>query len=410
MCKPKTMWLVPLMLAALTVLAAGPGAAARMCDVDTVPAATLLLPYFEVDVSGTAPRGMDTAFAVVNMDPNPRIAHVTLWTEWAIPTVGFNVQLGGYDALSVNLIDLFTAGAPQGTLKCAGALPQRPGPLYFKLPLPYTGDPAKDLATLRKAHTGEAITTPIGKLVASMPHPGVAKGYITIDVVNKCTPLFPSNGSRYFQNGGAGVASNDNVLVGDYFLVDNATPMGAGEPMVHIRADRAFGDVATGPYYTFYGRYVGGDGSDNRQPLGSVYASRFWTTFPDNPAVSPRTELIVWRDTKRVAPEPVLVGARPKGFPIPMANFLYCNENEECSIYLDAAGMLPLATQRVDVDTAVSLPYGAGWMMLDLNYGGTGLFKNQAQGFVTTIFRANVAGGPMGTGFRAPRLATPCRP
>jgi hypothetical protein len=405
MCKHQTKWLMPLLLAALAILTAGPGAAARVCDIDTVPAATLLLPYFEVDVSGATPRGVDTAFAVLNTDSTlkPRMAHVTLWTEWAIPTVGFNIQLGAFDELSVNLIDLFTTGAPRGTSACAGA--SRPGLLYFNPALPFTGDLAKDLVTLRKAHTGEVFTTRTGDSVASLPHAGLAKGYITIDVVSKCTELFPSNGRRYFQNGGTGIATNDNVLVGDYFLVDNLTPMGAGEPLVHIRADKAFG---ADKYYTFYGRYVGGNGSDNRQPLGSVYSSRFWTSFPSNPAVNPRTELLVWRDNKRVAPEPVAVGTQPKGFPIPMANFLYCNENEECNIYLDAAGMLPLATQRVDVDTAIPLPFGAGWMRLDLNHTGAPLFTNKAQGFVTTIFRTKMTGGEMGASFRAPRLDTPC--
>jgi hypothetical protein len=47
-----------------------------------------------------------------------------------------------------------------------------------------------------------------------------------------------------------------------------------------------------------------------------------------------------------VAPEPVAVGTQPKGFPIPMANFLYCNENEECNIYLDAAGLLGNDVQK----------------------------------------------------------------
>jgi hypothetical protein len=401
MRKPQTPWLIPLAFAALAILAAGPGAA-RTCDIDTVPAATLLLPYFEVDVSGATSRAVDTAFAILNTDlKGPHIVHVTLWTEWAIPTVTFDVSLGAYDVLSVNLIDLFTSGAPPvpGVAGCTGIV--RTNGLYFNPALP-----AGDLALLRKAHTGEPFDTPTGPKVASSFHAGVAKGYITIDVVKQCANLFPSSGrnSGYFRDGGTGIAVNDNVLVGDYFLVDNLSAMGAGEPMVHIRADKSFkkGD------YTFYGTYVAGTAIDDRQPLGSSYASRFWTTFPGNPALNPQTDLLVWRDTKRAAPAPVPVATQPAD--IPLSTFLCCNEDENCSIYSDTAGLLALATQRTSIGEDFEMPYGSGWMKLDLNHAATSLFKNRAQGFVTTVFKTSLPAGDLAASFRAYRLASPCKP
>jgi hypothetical protein len=195
---------------------------------------------------------------------------------------------------------------------------------------------------------------------------------------------------------------NDNVLTGDYFIVDSVSGVGLGEPMVHIRADSAFkaGD------YTFYGRYVGGRALDDRQPLGSVYSSRFWTSSPD-PLLNPDTYFIVWRDTKGPAPAPFPVGRGPS--PIPLKQIRGCDEDELCGLY---PGSLPLATQKtaINLPGGITVPFTAGWMMLDLNHRRTGLFGASAQGFVTTVFGANPAAGSVGVAFRATRLQTPCKP
>jgi hypothetical protein len=391
--------LVPLAFAALAAFIPNP-AIARTCDLDMVPAATLLLPYFEVDVSTVTPplppRTIDTFFAVFNTSTVPRIAHVTLWTEWAIPTASFDLPLGGYDEKSINVIELFIEGAPLGSF-----------PMSFNHALGVTGQLEDNLEKLRKAHTGVAMTTPTGTRVASSSHPTLAKGYITIDVVRERTVLFPSDPPDlgYFRDGGTGIATNDNVLSGDYFLVDNTLGTAFGEPMVHIRADRTF---RTGDY-TFYGRYVGGTAIDDRQPLGSLYANRFFTSYQPDPLLSPATFLIVWRDTKSPAAIPVLAGFRPAWFPIPLRQILGCDEDEVCSFY---RGSLPLATQKtaINLPGGLQVPYGAGWMRLNLNHQRTTLFGASAQGYVTTIFNANLAGSMRAVTFRATRLQTPCRP
>src|ERR1700744_1264542 len=46
------------------------------CDIGVTPAATLLLPYFEVE---TATRATDTFFTIVNTGYLPQIAHVVVW-------------------------------------------------------------------------------------------------------------------------------------------------------------------------------------------------------------------------------------------------------------------------------------------------------------------------------------------
>src|SRR5690606_34307950 len=58
---------------------------------DTVPAATLLLPYFAVDLAN--PNGAQTRFSVINTAAAPTLAKVTLWSNLGIPTFSFDVYL-----------------------------------------------------------------------------------------------------------------------------------------------------------------------------------------------------------------------------------------------------------------------------------------------------------------------------
>ncbi len=55
-------WLAWLLM--IPALAGGPPAAAKTCALDVVPAATLLLPYFEVDLR--SPSGRTTLMAINN--------------------------------------------------------------------------------------------------------------------------------------------------------------------------------------------------------------------------------------------------------------------------------------------------------------------------------------------------------
>src|SRR5512142_3069281 len=75
------------------------------CDIGTAPAATLLLPYFQVDL-GTAGTGRTTIFSVTNVSPYSQIAHVTVWTDWSYPVLDFNIFLTGYDVQPINLYDV----------------------------------------------------------------------------------------------------------------------------------------------------------------------------------------------------------------------------------------------------------------------------------------------------------------
>ena len=68
------------------------------------PGATLLLPYFEVDLDN--PEGINTLFSVNNSSATAILAHVTLWSDMGIPVFAFNVYLTGYDAQPMNMRDI----------------------------------------------------------------------------------------------------------------------------------------------------------------------------------------------------------------------------------------------------------------------------------------------------------------
>ncbi len=93
----------------LGLLALGGRAEATICTVDEVPAATLLLPYFQLDLSN--PNGLTTLFSINNASATAVLAHVVVWSDLSVPVLDFNVYLTGYDVQSINLRDIIVNGA-----------------------------------------------------------------------------------------------------------------------------------------------------------------------------------------------------------------------------------------------------------------------------------------------------------
>jgi hypothetical protein len=260
------------------------------CDVKVGPAATLLLPYFEVDVSGNS--GRTTLFTVTNVARYPQIARVTLWTDRAYPVLTFNLYLTGYDVQAINLADVLKPGIVASTTGTSSTT--TPGSLSsgtssnLRTPLDCAVlpglIPASIIAAVRNAlrlgtftPEGSAACTTVGNVHAN------AIGYATIDVVASCSARSPAD-PLYYTND----LLFDNILIGDYQLLGpgpsgtivNAFD-GGGNPMVHIRAVPEGGgagvNVPTGLPYTFYDRYTPATARtiDRRQPLPSTFAARF---------------------------------------------------------------------------------------------------------------------------------------
>ena len=99
---------------------------------------------------------------------------------------------------------------------------------------------------------------------------------MTIDVTNGCTMLAPSD-EGYFGKGG--VALYDNVLMGEFLYLEPGADNARGENLVAIEADPDFGS-ANDTGYTFYGRYVGGAGTDGREPLGTSWNAHWPDRLP----------------------------------------------------------------------------------------------------------------------------------
>ncbi len=266
------------------------------CDIALLPAATLLLPYFEVDLED--PDGSTTLFTITNITNTDQIARVTLWTDRSYPVIDFNIYLTGYDVQSINLYDVIVRGviAPENGTGTAlqkrgkysdrntsihlAACDRLPGYLdshYIqRMQLAFTVGNVPDIGAVPGCND-------IGNTHEN------AIGYATIDVMRACTDSLPSD-ARYWTND-VGYA---NVLIGDYQHVQRNTRFADGGPMVHIRAVPEGG--LTPPVFprTFYSRFQSAATPklDARQPLPSVLAARWIYGGP----TTYRTFLKVWRE------------------------------------------------------------------------------------------------------------------
>jgi hypothetical protein len=391
----------------VAVLASSGPARAVIGATDDVPAATVLLPYFEVDPNGTSARGVTTLLTINNASASATLNHLTVWSDLAVPVMAFDFYQTGFDVTSMDLQavlggqlpltasagqDPMDALSPHGPISqdinfasCTGQLPPPPG---------LTAD---FVAHIRASLTGQ-FSSLLGGCAGRNFGDGIMRGYITVDVVNACSLLFPGD-PGYFLNG-FGVAGNRNIIWGDYQQIDKATHKVYGDALVHIEADAMNPQTNTAGQYTFYGRLVGFNATDNREPLATTFASRFFNAsgvgFPQ------RTSLVVWRDPKTPQSAFACGSANPPWFPLSQEQIVVFDEEEDpeespsSPVAPPPPGTVlipfPGATQRVRVGGA-DLPAGfdRGWLYLDLNTTVTTAATNPpedptaAQAWVTVI-------------------------
>jgi len=378
---------IALCLALLGLLGLGGQALAVICTIDEVPAATLLLPYFEVDFDN--PNGANTLFSINNASATAVLAHVVVWSDLSKVVLDFNVYLTGYDVQTISVSDLLhgilpqTASAgqdpgdhisPKGTFSqdinfasCGGFLP------------PPTTLNASFIAHLKAATTGQPDALFNNFCFGRALGDNIGRGYITVDTVNSCTISNPGD-PGYFTN----IATFQNVLWGDYFYVNNAQNLADGNPMVHIEASTTNPSTTTPGQYTFYGRYdtTPFNAEDHREPLSTNFATRFLNggTF------SGGTDLIVWRDSHSPAQAPFacasLSSANP-WYPLGQEGIVIFDEQEQPNLVPpfpvspqpgpNVIVPFPAETQSVHVNgSALPVPFDFGWLYLDLNTTITG--------------------------------------
>lgn len=449
-----------LMVASL-VLVGGPASAA-MCTVDDVPAATLLLPYFEVDLNSAA--GVNTVFSINNASAAATLAHVTLWTDWSQPTIDFDVFLTGYDVVVVNLRDLFENGNipitaddqsdPADTISPDGGVGSRPDGAHSpgisnpewdgSFPdcqnfFPFFNNPVvsgDNFDRLVQGHTGQPVAPIGGGCLGADFGDNVARGYITIDDANFCSTDF-ANDPGYFGGGSpTAVASNDNQLWGDYFYIDPANNFAQGENLVHIEAEGGF--VGSDNGYTFYSRYTAAN-EDNREPLGTTWAARYL----NNALFTGGTDYVVWRDSTSAEDRADAIAGGfvcggptagsttgPSWFPLNETEVIAFDDFENAAelCFTGPGGVIsppdqaqdpacfPLETQRVPTTDlgyrGIESPWGAGWMFLNLNVGTDApvddfdpVVPETAQSYVLVTHSAS---GLFSAGLQAIELTSAC--
>lgn len=392
--------------------------AAELCTPDVVPGATLLLPYFEVDIDD--PAGVSTLFSVNNASATAILAHATIWTDLSIPVLDFNIYLTGYDVQTISLRDIIVLGRiprtasdgqdPSDTISPQGPFSQDINFASCNGQLP----PPANIGALYIAHLQAALTGQFSPLIGRCSGQdlgdNIARGYVTLDTVNSCNLQFPGD-AGYFGDGGSGLATNQNVLWGDYAFVNPGQNFAQGDVLVHIEAN----SVAFVPGdHTFYGRYVVGTAVDNREPLPSTYGIR----YNDGGAFDGGTDAIVWRDSNRPQTTGFSCGGAPSWFPLGQTQILAFDEQEEpfeatgCNVSPCPGGTTPFPAeaQRVEVGSDI-LPVGDdfGWLYLNLNtaVAGSPFADNYAQAFVSTVMDAS---GRFSVGWQGVAFNNGCDP
>lgn len=271
-----------------------------MCDLGNNAAATLLVPYFEVDSSDMT--GMDTVIGLINVDNDPIVAHVTLWNvdSWAV--MDFNIYMTGYDVATFSMRQILIYGRMPNNgcatkasrftdryIDCNGdgqyfddAITHCDG-LFSTVPA-LGCNYNMDIACYEDLTAAELADKQCKLSIGSYDGWNANYvGYITIDVTVTCNGGMQDTNANYFaadyidtDNDGAdipdmGVLWNSNALLGDVIYYDYTNLKSDGVPPVHIEA---FGETNSLPGHT-WGMQPGSFG------LGGYGINTFYFKYED---------------------------------------------------------------------------------------------------------------------------------
>ncbi len=96
-------------LVGAVMLGMGSVAMANTCAFDNVPAATLLFPFVAYNYTDGA-QGVNTLFTVTNTSSEAQIVHITVWTDFSIAILDFNILLTGYDVQPMDIRTILANG------------------------------------------------------------------------------------------------------------------------------------------------------------------------------------------------------------------------------------------------------------------------------------------------------------
>jgi hypothetical protein len=359
-------------------------------SMDPSPAASLLLPFFEVDLADA--NKSNTLVRVTNTVADAVLVNVTFWTDLGVPSANFPMYLTGFDQAELDLRMLFSQGlfartgsagqdpsrdiSPQGNFSqdinfasCTGRLP---GSRLTEV----------QRAALRNAHLGLASTLFQGQCGASPATGQVARGYVTFDLVVQCNPGLPTSA------GYAGNLDQRNTITGDFVLTSRTDKTAVGDALVPIHGRNNGHPALAGTAPRFYGRFHNHTGI-SRQPLPSLWE------VPYDQTNGGSTSLLVWREPSATA-APFVCGQTPTGQPGAFEQLWAFDDQEEVTAITGAH--FRTVSSRVSVGVGgLAVPYQKGFLVLDLDdaAGGTGGppgSPTARQAFVMSL-RSDATGG-----------------
>lgn len=388
------------------------------CLVGPQLGATLLMPYFEASLVHSVDGEM-SYIAIVNGLNQYVLARVVMWTDWGVPTLAWDVALAPFDTQSYGMF--LPLGRPEvpdandvvilrgNNVVPPAILNQWPGCGEFEFP-PLTE--ANEVAfgndiveKLRALHSGKPVLIDGVTVKASHDYDDlpayddtVARGYITVDVVNQCSGVefmpqkTPANPDVYFGiDGTGGIADTTNALWGDLYYIHGSANSAQGNEVVTIWADPEYEPFNRDRTYTFYGRYFNWDGRDKRVPLPNLWNQRYLDGVGEGEAGTYTTNIVVWRDTG--SPESVpLASGEPSWFPL---SGEFASVSEDATDYRDHGEYSAnLATQRMQIGNlqpeAANL---AGWLQFfSGDYGSWTIPVLDSK----SIFSVSINGAPVG--------------
>lgn len=359
------------LLAAILLASVAVGARAEIGTIDNVPAATLLIPHFEVEPDN--PGGVKTIITLQNTSASAAVARVTLWTDLGLPTASFNLYLTGYDAETINLRSIFNRDVPftaddgddPNDTSDPGDGISNQGPISQDINFPGPGNISADALSasispsLLAAHTGAASEEYFaGACGARNFGDGIARGYVTIDdmvvqtVDNHLDPGYVTANSAI---------GTRNILTGDYVILNPTTRQLTADLAVPIEASGFAPDPRVqppGPKQTFYGRFTGYAAADQREPLPNAWAGV---------TSSGRTDVAYWRDPG-VITAPFACGGLPAG--LPSGQVAATVFNADGSIAAAPGGNLFPFVSGVAPGASLGLTPPLGWLFANLNLPG----------------------------------------
>ena len=356
---------------------------------DPQPAATLLLPYFEVDLDDPE-NGVNTTFVIRNADPAATLAHVMIFTDLGVGTLAFDVLLTGFDALTVDLREVFN-----GTYD-----PDSGNPLLLPTDTPVEDPPPPPTAevfatdfesgtiedwsgfqsrvtdeTLQAWHTGNSSER--NGLCAGVDHgDNIARGYILVDnAIDFSGDRFPD--PDYFgilAMGPTGTVSFNDVLWGDFEMTDPNNNFSVGNPLVHIPISE--GNNFGGSFYAPYSN----NNSDMRLALQRTWGTR----YADSGAFTGGASIVYWRGPL-VPTDPFTCATMPFWVPRGQSSLLVFDEQSNVQ---DITSETPFAyaAGRVEVgsdDLPVDSPFG--WLYVNFGPQVKGGPGSVDQGIIMSI-------------------------